>query len=94
MNTLKILLRSVASGGLNASALLGKHFGGNGDYIGYWAHQDDAGVIPRDILEENRPIGEGKISFFIPSHRGVVDDEDFNLGIDFGQGFDFLAQLK
>ena len=64
MNTLKILLRSVQLGGLKACAHLGKHFGGNGDYIGYWAHQDkerdlSVGMPARGLikLREENPLG-------------------------------------
>ena len=64
MNTLKILLRSVQLGGLKASPQLGKHFGGNGDYIGYWAHQDkerdlSVGMPARGLikLRDENPLG-------------------------------------
>ena len=64
MNTLKILLHSVVSGGLKGSALLGKHFGGNGDYIGYWAHQDEqrdlsVGLPARGLIKmrDENPLG-------------------------------------
>ena len=40
MNTLNLLLSSVAAGGLRPMPRLGERFGGNGDYFGYW-HLDD-----------------------------------------------------
>ena len=67
MNTLRILLQSVAEGGLNACALLGKYFGGNGDYFGYWDLKDDqrdlsVGMPGRGLLKvrDKNPLGPDK----------------------------------
>ena len=64
MNTLKILLQSVNAGGLNASTQLGKRFGGNGDFIGYWDHRDTArdlsvGMPARGLIKvrDKNPLG-------------------------------------
>ena len=64
MNTLRILLHSVAQGGLNACERLGKKFGGNGDYIGYWDLKDDKrdlsiGMPARGLikLRDKNPLG-------------------------------------
>jgi len=40
MNTLKLLFASRAAGGLTGMAPLGRRFGGNGDYFGYWNLND------------------------------------------------------
>ena len=41
LNTLRILLQSRAAGGLVGMPQLGKRFGTNGDYFGYWDFNDD-----------------------------------------------------
>ncbi|MBI5619196.1 MAG: GMC family oxidoreductase [Gammaproteobacteria bacterium] len=41
LNTVRLLLHSVSSGGLAPMRGLGERFGGNGDFFGYW-HLDDA----------------------------------------------------
>ena len=41
LNTLRLLLRSRADGALTGMPALGRHFGGNGDYFGYWDLRDD-----------------------------------------------------
>lgn len=40
LNTLAILLRSRAEGGLNGMPMLGHRFGTNGDYFGYWDYNE------------------------------------------------------
>ena len=40
LNTLNILLRSRAQGGLTGMPMLGKRFGTNGDYFGYWDYNE------------------------------------------------------
>ncbi len=40
LNTLRILLRSRAEGGLQGMPMLGKRFGTNGDFFGYWDYND------------------------------------------------------
>ncbi len=40
LNTLHILLRSREAGGLSGMPQLGKRFGTNGDYFGYWDYND------------------------------------------------------
>lgn len=40
LNTLHILLRSRESGGLSGMPMLGKRFGTNGDFFGYWDYND------------------------------------------------------
>ena len=62
LNTLGILLRSREQGGLNGMPQLGKRFGTNGDYFGYW-----------DFNDPNVDQTEG-----LPTTGGVrlSDDED------------------
>ena len=40
LNTLNILLRSRAQGGLGGMPMLGRRFGTNGDYFGYWDYNE------------------------------------------------------
>lgn len=40
LNTLNILLRSRETGGLSGMPMLGKRFGTNGDFFGYWDYND------------------------------------------------------
>lgn len=40
LNTLNILLRSRAAGGLHGMPMLGRRFGTNGDYFGYWDYNE------------------------------------------------------
>ncbi|MGR8947110.1 MAG: GMC oxidoreductase [Gammaproteobacteria bacterium] len=64
MNTLRILMSSVVAGGLRACSRLGKDFGGNGDYFGYWDLKDETrdlsiGMAGRGLLKvrEKNPLG-------------------------------------
>lgn len=67
MNTLRLLLEGQASGGLTAMPALGKHFGGNGDFIGYWHLDDRTRDLSRSMpahgllrVREEAPLGAGR----------------------------------
>jgi len=67
LNTLELLHRAVASGGLAAMPGLGQRFGGNGDFFGYWKLDDDtrdlsASVPARGLLRLKAPatLGGGR----------------------------------
>ena len=47
LNTLRLLFASTEKGGLNPMAQLGRRFGGNGDFFGYWKLDDDS----RDLTQ-------------------------------------------
>lgn len=66
MNTLRLLLHSQEQGYLQAMPRLGEHFGGNGDYFGYWDlddHANDlsAGMPARGLvkLKDENALGAG-----------------------------------
>jgi len=67
MNTLRILLHSRAHQHLNDMPLLGRRFGGNGDYFGYWHLNDETRDLSRGMpargvlrLHDNDALGPGR----------------------------------
>lgn len=49
LNTLRLLLDSVAAGGLGPMPSLGQRFGGNGDFFGYWDLRDGTRDLSRGL---------------------------------------------
>lgn len=67
MNTLRLLLEAQASGTLAAMPGLGRRFGGNGDYIGYWHLDDRTRDLSRSMpahgllrVREDAPLGDAR----------------------------------
>ncbi len=67
LNTVQVLLESVAAGGLAPMPRLGERFGGNGDFFGYWKLDDTARDLSASLpahgfvrLAEPDPLGAGR----------------------------------
>ncbi|MCP5198713.1 MAG: GMC family oxidoreductase [Gammaproteobacteria bacterium] len=67
LNTLGLLLASVAAGGLAPMAGLGERFGGNGDFFGYWKLDDVARDLSHSVpargllrLADEEALGPGR----------------------------------
>lgn len=67
MNTLRILFQSREKGGLAEMPRLGRHFGGNGDYFGYWDLDDQDRDLSRGMpargllrLKDGEALGAGR----------------------------------
>jgi cholesterol oxidase len=67
LNTLRLLLHSRAVGKLSGMPQLGRRFGGNGDFLGYWNLDDTARDLTRGLpchgllrMKEGEPLGAGR----------------------------------